>query len=126
MHPDNPSRSRQLLPLSIAAVALSLSQGASADDLKVPQVQVGPPIHVSYSCPGGKRLEVTYLNGKNGQSFALLPVDGVPALLVSTVSGSGVRYQSGFVTWWNKGRNGDFYDSRVDPEKPVLRGCTSN
>jgi membrane-bound inhibitor of C-type lysozyme/ketosteroid isomerase-like protein len=123
MNPDSPSRTRQLLPLLLASIALAMSQGAPAEDLAVPEVQIGPPIHANYECSGGKHLDVTYLNGKNGQSFALVPVDGVPTLLVSTVSGSGVRYQSGFVTWWNKGRNGDFYDSRVDPDKPVLQGC---
>jgi membrane-bound inhibitor of C-type lysozyme len=122
MHALSPSR---LLPLALAAATLAFGQAAHAGSLSVPQVQVGPPIHATYRCPGGKRLEVTYLNGRNGQSFALLPVDGVPTLLVSTAAGSGVRYQSGFVTWWNKGRNGDFYDARVDPDKPVLRGCTS-
>lgn len=98
---------------------------AGGRPLTVPQVQVGPPVEAMYRCPGGKRFRVTYLNGTNGQSFAILPVDGVPQLLVATLSADGVRYQSGFVTWWTKGRDGDFYDVRQQPERPVLRGCTS-
>jgi membrane-bound inhibitor of C-type lysozyme len=41
------------------------------------------------------------------------------------MSADGVRYQAGFITWWSKGRGGDLYDARVDPNRPVLTGCTS-
>ena len=68
---------------------------------------------------------MTYWNGDNGQSFALMPVDGKPTLLVNTMSADGVRYAAGFVVWWTKGRKGDLYDSRADPEKPTRAGCSS-
>jgi len=107
------------------ALCLPLCPPAFAAALHVPQVQVGPPVEAMYRCPGGKSFRVTYFNGSNGQSFALLPVDRVPQLLVATASADGVRYQSGFVTWWSKGRQGDYYDTRKDPDRPLLRGCVS-
>lgn len=114
---------RYRLP-GLAALSFALVAPAWAGPLLLPQIQVGKPIDALYRCPGGRSLKVTYYNGSNGQSFALMTVQGVPTLLVSTMSGDGVRYQSGFVTWWNKGRGGDFYDARVNPDRPVLRGCT--
>lgn len=109
--------------LPLAAAAMFMTGSVFADALRVPQVDVGKPIDAVYSCPGGKSFKVTYFNSKSGQSFALLPIDGVPTLMVNTVSADGVRYQAGFVTWWSKGRGGDLYDTRVDPSKPVLQGC---
>ena len=116
---------RRYVLVGMSAFAAALCFPAFAVSLNVPQVQVGPPVDAMYRCPGGKSFRVTYFNSKNGQSFALLPVDGVPQLLVATMSADGVRYQSGFVTWWSKGRGGDFYDSRKNPDRPVLKGCVS-
>jgi membrane-bound inhibitor of C-type lysozyme len=93
--------------------------------LVVPQIQLGKPIVATYRCVGGQSFKVTYWNASNGQSFALLPVQGRPMLLVNAMSADGVRYQAGFVTWWSKGRGGDLYDARVSADKPVLRGCQS-
>jgi membrane-bound inhibitor of C-type lysozyme len=116
---------RRLLSMAFAAACLPMTTPAVAAPLLVPQIQVGRSIDTVYRCPNGKSFKVTYLNGSNGQSFVLMPVQGVPTLLVSTMSADGVRYQSGFVTWWSKGRGGDLYDARVDPNRPVVRGCTS-
>ena len=109
----------------LASIAIFMCAPALADSLVVPEIQVSKRIDAVYRCPDGKSLKVAYFNGTNGQSFALVPWDGVPTLMVSTVSASGVRYQSGFLTWWSKGRNADLYDARINPDKPVLQGCSS-
>lgn len=108
----------------LSAAFLLVATGAATDSLIVPQVKFGPPVVATYHCPNGKPFAVTYWNGDNGQSFALMPVDGKPTLLVNVMSADGVRYAAGFVVWWTKGREGNLYDSRVDAEKPVL-GCRS-
>jgi membrane-bound inhibitor of C-type lysozyme len=125
MNPKNMSRRHRRPSLWLAAATMAVSAQAFAGPLLVPEVPIVRAIDAVYRCPGGKSFKVTYLNGRNGQSFALMPVRGVPTLLVSTMSADGVRYQAGFVTWWNKGRGGDLYDASVDPNRPVLRGCTS-
>jgi membrane-bound inhibitor of C-type lysozyme len=109
----------------LSAAFLLVATGAATDSLIVPQVKFGPPVVATYHCPSGKPFTVTYWNGDNGQSFALMPVDGKPTLLVNTMSADGVRYAAGFVVWWTKGPEGDLYDSRVDAGKPVLAGCRS-
>ncbi|WP_198670175.1 MliC family protein [Dyella sp. C9] len=114
------ARRRRML-LAVASLATSVQ--AWAAPLVVPQIQIDRAIDAVYRCPGGKSLKVTYFNGNNGQSFALMSLQGVPTLMVNTMSADGVRYQAGFMTWWNKGRGGDLYDARVDPNRPVLRGC---
>ena len=116
----------RLISLLLMAATLPISAQALAGSLAVPQIQIDRAIDAVYRCPGGRSFKVTYWNARNGQSFALVPVQGTPTLLVSTMSADGVRYQSGFITWWNKGRGGDLYDARVDPNRPVLRGCTSS
>lgn len=116
---------RALLPAS-TTLLLSIATQTIAAPLLVPQIQVGKPIHVLYHCPGGTDLRVTYLNSGDGQSFAVMPVKGKPTLLVNTMSADGVRYQSGFITWWSKGKGGSYYDASVDPNKPVLADCTSD
>jgi membrane-bound inhibitor of C-type lysozyme len=118
-------RHRRRPSLWLAAATMAVSAQAFAGPLLVPEIPIDRAIDAVYRCPGGKSFKVTYLNGRNGQSFALMTVKGVPTLLVSTMSADGVRYQGGFVTWWSKGRGGDLYDARVDPNRPVLRGCTS-
>jgi membrane-bound inhibitor of C-type lysozyme len=112
------------MPLVTFAQSPSSSQ-YQEPPLVVPQIQLGRPIAATYRCVGGQSFKVTYWNASNGQSFALLPVQGRPMLLVSGMSADGVRYQAGFITWWNKGRGGDLYDARVSADKPVLRGCQS-
>jgi membrane-bound inhibitor of C-type lysozyme len=115
-----------LLALPLATFAQSPSSSKyQAPPLVVPQIQLGRPITATYRCVGGQSFKVTYWNASNGQSFALLPVQDQPMLMVSTMSADGVRYQAGFVTWWSKGRGGDLYDTRVSADKPVLRGCQS-
>jgi len=112
------------IPLTTFAQSMPEAQYRSPP-LVVPQIQMGKPITATYRCAGGQSFKVTYWNATNGQSFALLPVQGRPMFLVSGMSADGVRYQGGFVTWWSKGRGGDLYDSHVSADKPVLRGCQS-
>ncbi|WP_109127162.1 MliC family protein [Dyella sp. C11] len=117
---------RRLCSLLLGVASLPLSVEAFAGPLLVPQVQIDRAIDAVYRCPGGRSFKVTYFNARNGQSFALVPVKGTPMLLVAGMSADGVRYQAGFVTWWSKGQGGDLYDARVDPDRPVLKGCTSS
>lgn len=119
-------RRHRLLSLLFTAASVSMSAQAAAGPLVVPQVQIGKAMDAVYRCPGGRSFKVTYWNASNGQSFALMPIDNTATLLVSTMSADGVRYQSGFFTWWSKGRGGDLYDARVDPNRPVLQGCVSS
>ena len=118
-------RIRRLSSLAVLAWALLFAGSAMADPLSVPQIEVGQPIHVVYHCPGGPSFKVTYLNSSDGQSFAVMPVGGKPTLLVATMSADGVRYQSGFVTWWSKGKGGSYYDANFDPDKPKYADCMS-
>jgi membrane-bound inhibitor of C-type lysozyme len=112
-------------PLLVIAILLA-SSGALADALNVPQIPLAKTITQTYQCAGGKSLQVTYLNAANGQSFALLPVDGKPLLFVDTIAASGVRYQAGRYVWWNKGNNGDLYDAmQGEHAAPVVAGCSA-
>jgi len=79
-----------------------------------------------YTCADSKTFKVTYLNATNGQSFALVPVDGRTLLLVSTIAASGVRYQADRYTWWTKGPRADLYDATAgDNAKPRIAGCAT-
>lgn len=110
----------------LSAAFLLVATGAASDSLIIPQVKFGQPVVATYHCPTGKPFTVTYWNGDNGQSFALMRIDGRPTLLVNTMSADGVRYAAGSAVWWTKGRDADLYDSRVEPEKPTLAGCSSH
>jgi membrane-bound inhibitor of C-type lysozyme len=109
----------------LSAAFLLVATGAASDSFIVPQVKFSQPIVATYHCPSGKPFTVTYWNGDNGQSFALMPIAGKPTLLVNTMSADGVRYAAGSIVWRTRGRNGDLYDARVDPDKPMLAGCRS-
>jgi membrane-bound inhibitor of C-type lysozyme len=104
---------------------LLLANSASAMSLSVPQIQVNRTISADYHCPGGKHFTVIYLNATNGQSFAVLPYQGGPVLLVSTLSADGVKYQGDALTWWIKGRGGTLFDARSDANQPILADCTT-
>jgi membrane-bound inhibitor of C-type lysozyme len=111
----------------LALVALASTTPVHAQGLGIPGVATGKPMVFTYHCPTGKPFTVSYWSGDNGQSFALVPIDGKPQLLVSLMSASGVRYAAGSVIWWTKGRNADLYHSgSMDPDsgqvKPV--SCT--
>jgi membrane-bound inhibitor of C-type lysozyme len=78
--------------LAAGAVTFPLSVATSKD--------------VHYVCKDGKDVTVSYVNATNGDSFAYLPVDGMPHVFVGVTSGSGARYASGRYIWWNKGETG--------------------
>ncbi len=108
-------------------VMLLAVTSAEAGSLQVPQVQTGTPITRTYQCEGGKSLQVTYWNSNNGQSFALVPVEGKPLLFVDTLAASGVKYDAGHYTWWTKGNHGDLYDMTAGPNAPpIIAGCASD
>jgi membrane-bound inhibitor of C-type lysozyme len=46
-----------------------------------------------------KPFTVDYLNG-NGNSLAVLPINGQPLIFVGVISGSGGRYAAGRYIWW--------------------------
>lgn len=52
-----------------------------------------------------KPFPVEYLNGA-GNSLAVLPVKGQSLIFVSVQSGSGARYASGDMVWWDAGSRG--------------------
>jgi membrane-bound inhibitor of C-type lysozyme len=115
----------RLLAAAAAAAALAATP-ASAGALQVPQIQASPPVSRIYRCAGGGSLTVTYWNGRNGQSFALVPVGGTPLLFVDTLAASGVKYEAGRYTWWTKGNQGDLYDMTAGPNAPpIMAGCSS-
>lgn len=105
------------------ASLMLLVSSADAAPLSVPQVRINRTITVDYECPGGKRFSVTYLNGDNGQNFAVMPYRGKTLLLTNSMSADGVKFQTDSLTWWIKGRGGALSDARVDADKPVLAGC---
>ena len=80
---------------------------------------------VSYSCADGTPLSVAYINTQDGQSFAILPIDGKNRLFVMLPSGSGARYCSGPYVWWNKGAEATLWDER-NARRPMLDKCGSN
>lgn len=97
---------------------------ASAAPLHLTDIQTKNRQTQQYTCATGKILHVTYWNTANGQSFALLPVDGKTLLFVNTLSASGVKYQAGSYTWWTKGPRADLYDATAgDNAPPVLSDC---
>lgn len=106
--------------------ALLVVVTVEAGSLQVPQIETSTPITHTYQCEGGKSLQVTYWNGSNGQSFALVPVEGKPLLFVDTLAASGVKYDAGRYTWWTKGNHGDLYDMMAGPNAPpIIAGCAS-
>jgi len=80
---------------------------------------------VSYSCEDGAQISVAYLNTQDGQSFAVLPVDGKNRLFVTLLSGSGARYCSGPYVWWSKGDEATLWNER-NARRPVHGTCSSN
>ncbi|WP_028226200.1 MliC family protein [Paraburkholderia ferrariae] len=109
------------------ALAACLTAGAAAAaPLAVSEIQTQTRHTFSYTCADGKTFKVTYLNAKNGQSFAILPVAGQSLLFVSTIAASGVRYQADRYTWWTKGPRADLYDATAgENAAPVLAGCAT-
>lgn len=110
--------------LALAASAMSAQAGAAP--LSVGEIQTQTRHTFSYTCADGKTFKVTYLNAKNGQSFAIVPVGGQSLLFVSTIAASGVRYQADRYTWWTKGPRADLYDATAgENAAPMVAGCAT-
>jgi membrane-bound inhibitor of C-type lysozyme len=113
---------RAPLALGLACAALH----ASAAPLEVREIQTQARHTFSYTCADGKTFKVTYINGTNGQSFALVPVDGRRLLFVGVIAASGVKYVADRYTWWTKGPGADLYDAMSEASpKPLLSGCAT-
>ena len=52
-----------------------------------------------------KPFTVEYVNGA-GNSLAILPIHEQSLIFVSVMSGSGTRYASGWLLWWDAGSRG--------------------
>lgn len=49
---------------------------------------------VVFTCERGVRVPVAYVNTPEGDSFAVIQIDGRQVPMIQTVSGSGIRYRS--------------------------------
>ncbi len=116
---------------ALAAFAVPAAHAASGNGnggapLAVRDIHVQSRQTFSYTCASGKTFKVSYFNASNGQSFALVPVDGRKVLLVGVVAASGVKYVGDRYAWWTKGPGGDLYDTMADPNaKPIVAGCAT-
>jgi membrane-bound inhibitor of C-type lysozyme len=119
-----PARAASIIAIAAALIA---SQGvAFAAPLRLAEIQTKARTTAKYTCAGGRVLQVSYWNAVNGQSFALVPVNGQPMLFVDTLSASGAKYQAGRYTWWTKGPRADLYDVTAgENAPPVLPGCVT-
>jgi membrane-bound inhibitor of C-type lysozyme len=111
-----------------AALACMLPLAAPA------QTPATPPDFESvsrvYRCTGGTRLQVIYLNIKNGDSFATTYINGRLVLMRSGPTGSGARYvsvdeQLGY-RWHVKGDVGNLFFLAADHtarETLLLQDC---
>ncbi|WP_321783799.1 MliC family protein [Paraburkholderia sp. J94] len=117
-----PALFRVPLALGLACAALH----ASAAPLEVREIQTQARHTFSYTCADGTTFKVTYINGTNGQSFALVPVEGRRLLFVGVIAASGVKYVADRYTWWTKGPGADLYDAMSEASpKPLLSGCAT-
>jgi len=104
------SASMALMPLHAAEVRFAGAQVASQQT-------------VQYRCQGGQSLRVRYINTRDGDALAYLPVQGQRHIFVAAVAGSGVRYVSGLNVWWTKGNSGTLWNSPDPAAKPLLADC---
>ena len=108
--------------LALAGTAVSVAHAAQ---LTVEEIDADSRQQAFYQCANQKQpVWVSYWRAGNGQSFALVPVNGQQLLFVDTVSASGVRYQAGRYTWWTKGKEGTLRDEIADQNAaPLLGDC---
>lgn len=75
--------------LALAGAAVSAASAAHAAQLTVEEIDADARQPTVYQCANEKQpLRVSYWRAGNGQSFALVPVNGQQMLFVDTVSGS--------------------------------------
>ncbi|MCR4467643.1 MliC family protein [Burkholderia sp. SCN-KJ] len=111
-----------LAALALAGTAVSVAQAAQ---LTVEEIDADARVQTLYQCANQKQpVRVSYWRAGNGQSFALVPVNGQQLLFVDTVSASGARYQAGRYTWWTKGKEGTLRDEIAGQNAaPLLGDC---
>lgn len=88
-------------------------------------------IAATYICERGVEVPVTYVNetGGEGQSIAVLTVEGRQVSLFVEISGSGARYgwpsDGSSYVWWTKGDTATLYwkDGETATEIPLLNDC---
>jgi membrane-bound inhibitor of C-type lysozyme len=115
-----------LATIAIPAAHAASGNGHDGAPLAIRDIHVQSRQTFSYTCASGKTFKVSYFNASNGQSFALVPVDGRKVLLVGVVAASGVKYVGDRYAWWTKGPGGDLYDTMADPNaKPIVAGCAT-
>ncbi|TKC83163.1 transcriptional regulator [Trinickia terrae] len=109
-----------------AALFAGAAVSASAASLTFADIPAAKRQSSTYTCSGGKTLKVSYWNTANGQSFALVPVNGRLLLFVNTLAASGAKYQADRYTWWTKGPRADLYDAAAgENATPILAGCVT-
>ncbi|MFC0400739.1 MliC family protein [Paraburkholderia rhizosphaerae] len=117
----------QSIPVAAVLAACAIALPCRAAPTGTPRfgdLRTTHPRTQKYTCATGRTFNVTYLGAANGQSFALVPVNGQQMLFVNTLSGSGAKYQAGSYTWWTKGTRADLYDAMAGPDAPpVLSNC---
>lgn len=113
---------KTLTAIGIAGLCAAAS-AAHAARLTVEEIDADARDTVVYRCVNEpKPVRVSYWRAGNGQSFALVPVNGMRLLFVDTVSASGVRYQAGRYVWWTKGRDANLYDEIAGENAPPVLG----
>lgn len=98
----------------LTLAALLLAAPAAAQD--VPEA-----LTVPYSCAGGERIEVAYINPPGGASYAVVLHDGVLVPMKAGPTGSGVRYLSlgePRLVWHSKGDAG--FLAQDDAEQTMI------
>ena len=69
----------------------------------------------TYDCGMQESVQVQYIVSE-GDTLALVPVDGDARVFVNVVAGSGSRYVAGQYEWWSKGQDAplrDLIDDRI-------------
>ncbi|MCA8249943.1 MliC family protein [Burkholderia multivorans] len=104
--------------LALAGLTVSVAHAAQ---LTIEEIDADARQTVAYQCANQPQpVRVSYWLAGNGESFALVPVNGQRLLFVDTVSASGVRYQAGRYTWWTKGKEATLRDEIADEKSPPL------
>jgi membrane-bound inhibitor of C-type lysozyme len=96
-----------------ASVAVNLTLESTSDiERKV----------VGYQCDNDQPLSVQYVSAAPN-FLAIVPVDGLNYVFVTTISASGARYVSGPFEWWEKGGEATLRDLMQDEDAPALLTC---
>jgi membrane-bound inhibitor of C-type lysozyme len=94
----------------LVATGCLLAGAAQAQSLTLEGVPPGEVVQSAYRCEGDRasfklppgEVHVAYYNaGEN--HLAVLPFADGPRVFVNVIAGSGARYVSGALEWWEKG-----------------------